>query len=144
MRTDMASMNPGKGMAQAAHAGNALNEQMRQLSGSVFSEEKYGFKFAPNGIPDSLRLYKKWTKETKQGFGTTIVLGADIQQIVETTDRFLEHPNFYPAGYVFDPGYPVRDGDVTHLIPLISCSYILCSKDNIWAQNELSSYSLHH
>ncbi len=101
MRTDMASMNPGKGMAQAAHAANAFVRDWGESSEYVLD----------------------WQKQTPQGFGTTITLAVtneDAMRDMIDIARALD----YPAGIIHDPSYPVRDGEITHLIPINTCGYI--------------------
>ena len=101
MRTDLDSMNPGKAMAQASHAGSA---------------------FARNAEPGynvDEKLYEEWRQSTPQGFGTVLVLGVtEVQmrtavQIAESfgVDRF-------PCDIIHDPTYPLQDGDTTHFIPI--------------------------
>ena len=101
MRTDMASMNPGKGMAQAAHAANSFVHDWGESSEYVTG----------------------WQKQTPQGFGTTITLA------VPNEDKMSEMIAIagalgYPVGTIHDPSYPVRDGEITHLIPTNTCGYI--------------------
>jgi hypothetical protein len=82
MRTDIQSMSPGRAMAQASHAANAFIE-------------KYGKR----------KEVKEWQKETKQGFGTVIVLGAIGLQI-DTIFQLLK--NSFPqiaADHIIDPDY---------------------------------------
>ena len=113
MRTDMASMNPGKACAQAAHAAN-----------------KFAKKMARGCNPELDLAYIEWCEsggcfpdeDFFQGFGTTITLSCDellLQQIVGVAKE-----NDLPTDIVFDPTYPLRDGDFTHYIPLITCGYI--------------------
>lgn len=60
MRNDLPSLNPGKLAAQAAHCANACVAQARK-------------KRDP--------LLKGWEAQSKQNFGTTIVLGASLDAI---------------------------------------------------------------
>ena len=114
MRNDLQSLNPGKGMAQAAHAGNAF----------VHDIEKRVPKTSP-----VMRAYQQWSKETHQGFGTTIVLGGSLWLINKLSNDLKKIKEDFLSGVVHDPTYPVRDGDVTHLIPLDTCFYIFCAKE---------------
>ena len=104
MRTDMASMNPGKGMAQAAHAANAF----------VFE------------TGERLTGYDQWAgfeHDTSQGFGTTIVLDAGDEESLKKVISLAQGQEF-AANTVTDITYPVRDGRVTHLINTITCGYV--------------------
>jgi len=100
MRTDLASMNPGKGMAQAAHASNA------------FIHDWQG-----DGDVDA------WQAQTSQGFGTTITLAVPTESAMVDMVAIADALG-YPAGLVHDPSYPVRDGEVTHLLPIDTCGYV--------------------
>lgn len=114
MRNDLASLNPGKACAQAAHAANDLEECYIRM-----------------GRYDRI---KKW-KENRT-FGTTIVLEAPWDEIKNTID----HIQNISAGYtnnIHDPTYPIRDGQVTHLIPLNTCAWVFGDR------NELSPYLEH-
>ena len=57
-----------------------------------------------------------------RGFGTTIVLQyfGDPSDFLETEIDLEE----YIFGDICDPTYPVKDGDVTHLIDICTCSWI--------------------
>ncbi len=94
MRNDLPSLNPGKLAAQAAHVANAA---------------------VKSGAKDAV---KAWERQTSQGFGTTIVLGAPLSFI-----QFYMH-----SSAVFDPTYPCEipfevgahlagsgQGDMVHL-----------------------------
>lgn len=116
MRSDMVSMNPGKGMAQAAHAANAfihnVDETMRKFETTVWSEQA--------------AFVRHWQRQTPQGFGTTITLEVPSENELRAhIDAAQEFGLF--SGIVHDPTYPVRDGKITHLIPVDTCGYIFVS-----------------
>lgn len=117
MRTDMASMNAGKAMAQAAHAANAFVEKAR---------------FQAVDISD-------WTRQTRQAFGTTLTLAVptedDMTKLVLVADSMG-----YLADVVHDPTYPIRDGEVTHLLPINTCAYVYSPDGSPWF---LSTLPLH-
>ena len=129
MRTDLESLNAGKAMAQAAHAGNALEYMALESS-----------EFDPGaGIYSA---YQAWKNQTSQGFGTTIVLGGSMSLISMDVKRLQGFG--YLADVVHDPSYPIRDGSVTHLIPLDTCAYVFApDKDDPMIRMSLSSYGLH-
>lgn len=80
MRTDLDSLTPGRAAAQASHATNI-------------------FMLRHGGKP----LVKKWQRQTNQGFGTCIVLGASkevIRTIIGIKDKFCK-------GWVIDPEYGI-------------------------------------
>lgn len=108
MRTDMASMNPGKAMAQAAHAANAFIRD-------VGTADRY----------DDNIVYaaSAWEDSTEQWFGTTLVLAAPNEKALFDAVAAAQAEGL-PAETVLDPTYPIRDGEVTHLLPVITCAYV--------------------
>ena len=126
MRTDLDSMNPGKAMAQASHASNAFVAKV----------------FAMNGTSHNDNLYHAWNDETPQGFGTVLVLGVTESQMrtaVEVADQCE-----FISDIIHDPTYPLRDGEVTHFIPLDTCAYVFGDKDDEILQSILGNFDLHY
>ena len=122
MRNDLASLNPGKACAQAAHAAN--DAQTILDLGHDHSR------------PELQELFYEWKNSANRTFGTTIVLEAPWDEIKNTID----HIQYISAGYtnnIHDPTYPIRDGQVTHLIPLNTCAWVFGDR------NELSPYLEH-
>ena len=109
MRTDLDSLNPGKAMAQANHAFGALKQYIRS-------------------DPTRQRDYIAWQGTTAQDFGTVIVLGGNAGDIQEALYRISRHKMSVVSGWVHDPTYPIRDGEVTHLIPLNTCAFVFGTK----------------
>lgn len=107
MRTDLASMNPGKAVAQGAHAANLAVRNMRQWA----------------RIGAEARTFLEEWEAQADGFGTTITLGVDGKTLKEVIDVACDDMDLC-AGVVHDPTYPLRDGAVTHLIPLDTCGYV--------------------
>jgi peptidyl-tRNA hydrolase len=102
-------MNAGKGMAQAAHAANAFEFNM-----DADKEEL---------TKDMRQAWADWGASTMQGFGTTIVVAAmDEQTMTEAVEQAVKLG--LPGEVIHDPTYPVRDGGVTHLLPVNTCAYI--------------------
>ena len=137
MRNDLASMNAGKGMAQASHASNAFINKYSKL-------------------PD----VKEWQKSTDQGFGTVLVLAADEYQINEALEK-AEQVNL-ARGVVIDPTYPykttvelaklipksvdtadrfARNGEVTLFRKEATCAYIFGTKEQ--TKEAVGKLSLH-
>lgn len=106
MRTELQSMNPGKACAQAAHAANQCVFEARELGGNA-----------------TAILLAKWEGQSGRGFGTTITLG--VNETVMRERISLAKMAGLHAGIVHDPSYPIRDGEVTHLLPLDTCAYVL-------------------
>ena len=87
MREDLQDMNPGKGMAQAAHA------QADMLAYAV--EQSVS-------DPNLLKAFTHWMGSDRE-FGTTLVLNAP-QNEFENITRIAPH-----SGYTVDPTYPWRN-----------------------------------
>lgn len=84
MRADLQSLTPGRACAQASHATNAFMKAW-----------------------GSREDVKEWQKQTKQGFGTAIVLGVTIKQLQDLLkDRTFKR--IIPGGEVVDPDYCIR------------------------------------
>ena len=126
MRTDLASMNPGKAMAQASHAGSTFVHN------------------AEPGYNVDEELFNAWQRETPQGFGTVLVLGVTEVQMrtaVAVAESF--GVDKFPCEIIHDPTYPLQDGDTTHFIPVDTCGYIFGDKENITLQAILQNFELH-
>lgn len=86
MREDLWDMNPGKGMAQAAHAQADFDAYIyRALADD----------------PECVEAFKNWCKD--RNFGVTLVLSAPK---TEWMDISLSAQHY---GYVVDPSYPWRN-----------------------------------
>jgi peptidyl-tRNA hydrolase len=108
MRTDLPSMNPGKAMAQASHASNAFIHKYGNMEGFV----------------------KDWQKQTPQGFGTVIVLGATQAQLIEIESVELVYDPTYPYS-VSAEIFPLINPETITAIPINKPdgSYILCRSE---------------
>lgn len=115
MRLDLASMNPGKACAQAAHAANQFIHDINM-------------KREQHGDFDMSDAVYAWENQTDQGFGTTIVLAVNQRQMGDVID-WAENFGIL-SGITHDPTYPIRDGEVTHLIPLDTCAYVFVPNRN--------------
>lgn len=105
MRNDIPSMNPGKLAAQAAHVANAFEFEFNKSSQA---KKHLG------------KLYKEWKNQTKQGFGTTICLGANEDQFLFQGRNLRNDYNYLNgsfSGEVYDPTYPCE-------IPLEVAKYL--------------------
>lgn len=121
MRTDLASLNPGKAMAQANHAYGALKAAIRS---KLFRQN----------------AYVTWMDQTPQEFGTTIVLAGTGEEIASAL-RLCRTNRDIIAGWVHDPTYPITDGEVTHTIPLNTCAFVFGSKQD--CRTMIASLRLH-
>lgn len=129
MRNDLASMNPGKAIAQGSHATSFFQwtaEQNRYNSGTKFTSE----------------AYDQWLNGTYQRCGTVITLAVNELQLRTAVAIMLKME--YIAGVFRDDTYPLKDGDITHLIPLDTCGFIFVpdAKDSV-ARAVLKNFPLH-
>lgn len=92
MRNDLPSLNPGKLAAQAAHCANACVALMENKNPA---------------------LLLAWQGQSKQSFGTTIVLGAGLRFIAKLPNR------------VWDDTYPCGDGS---LRPVLVGAFLLTDR----------------
>jgi len=127
MRSDLDSLNPGKAMAQASHASNAMVHKASQ------SKNKHVQK-----------MLKKWQTETTQGFGTCLVLDChDEVNMIEILGEFAERKCDIVGEIVNDPSYPIRDSEITHYISLNTCAYIFGDKNDEEISMVLEKFSLY-
>ncbi len=127
MRTDLASMNAGKGMAQASHASNAF---VRHVEDSRIKK-----------TAETIGWFNNWSNSTLQGFGTVLVLGVNEIQMRTAVDvaKSLD----FVAGVVHDPTYPLVDGDFVHFLPLDTCAYIFGDKNDPMLGATVGCFPLH-
>lgn len=107
VRTDMESMNPGKGHAQSHHAGTQMALKDRQ-TWSVKHQD----------------WLKEWASD--RGFGTVLTMGCNNRQM--NAALAIAARLGFPRAIVNDPSYPLLDGLVTHEFPLDTCAYIFGPK----------------
>lgn len=123
MRSDMDSLNAGKGMAQAAHAANDMVKRIRGIN------EKSSRK----GGCSTIKSYLDIWEEQAGGFGTTIVLDIYNEDILKLKVNAIQdnENKRNMAGIVHDPTYPVRDGEVTHLVPVNTCGWVFGDREEL-------------
>jgi peptidyl-tRNA hydrolase len=120
MRTDLASMNPGKAVAQGAHAANQFQTRAQSKTPATITR----------------LLYEDWAGSA-DGFGTTITLGVNEKQMRSAVD-YANRCGFM-SGVVHDPTYPLVDGECLHLLPLDTCGWVFGEKTDLqWLFTDLS------
>ena len=129
MRTDMASMNPGKGMAQSHHASSAFSKKVY---------DGFADKTHTQEMEDLLKL---WQSETDQGFGTVLTLPVNEREM-RTAVQFAKLMGFM-AEIIHDPSYPLVDGDTVHRIPVDTCAYIFGDKNDPNLEAVVGHFPLH-
>lgn len=134
-RTDMDSMNPGKLAAQCSHASNYFIHGVDEYMDKTYSDSEDRIDFMV-GIDI-------WKNSTPQGFGTVLVLGVNYNQM--TTACNVADKIGYYSGVVLDPTYPIRDGEVTHFLPVETCGFIFCAdkKTDTVLPNIIGNFPLH-
>lgn len=131
MRSDLDSMNSGKGMAQASHASNAFVKEMNE---SLLISENL-----PNSVMQ--RLFNEWQLQTPQGFGTVLVLA--VNEIEMLTAVEVARKLSIVAEVIHDPTYPLQDGDFCHFLPLNTCAYIFGDKNDLLLGAIVGNFPLH-
>lgn len=94
MREDLWDMNPGKGMAQAAHAQARFDKYVSEYANDLYAKEV-------DLDPEFINMVEDWRGD--RGFGVTTVLTATKG---EWMDIWMG-VKYY--GYVEDPTYPYRN-----------------------------------
>ena len=125
MRRDIQDMNPGKAMAQAAHAQADFDAWTRMIRSQP---DQYGALIAE---------FDAWRED--RSFGVTLVL----HETLETIEKILENTNF--SGKTVDPTYPWRNyyGDV-FLSEEVTCAWVfLCSESDPNEDAYMQQFSLH-
>lgn len=115
VRSDMASMNPGKAIAQGSHATSRFHRRMEA-----------------DTVGTDMAAYVEWCSESSsRDFGTVLTLAVssceDLVNIIDYAKQFG-----LVAGLVHDDTYPLRDGNMTHYIPVDTAGYIFGEKDDCW------------
>lgn len=133
MRNDMESMNPGKAVAQGAHAANAFVFNVMQRWNASWNNTSMTLS------PTQKDLFIGWQGSSLQGFGVTICLEVNGDQL-EGAVSIAQRSGFI-AGIAHDPSYPIRDGKVVHLLPLNTCGWVFGPKHDLVPI--LSQFDLH-
>lgn len=133
-RNDLESLNPGKLAAQCAHAATACQH------------------FIMNG-PDNKRfnklreLWQDWAGD--RGFGVKITLEVPAWFLEKIHREHGNHkfnwednrPVIY--GAIEDESYPVSDGSVTHLVPLVTTGFAFGDKNKFDISSLTGSFKLY-
>lgn len=131
MRNDLVDLNPGKAMAQAAHAANQFISSLKPPAPSW------------TGANSLEGWLETWTNQAK-GFGTTIVLTASKSQIEHIIP--LGASEGYACDFVFDPTYPIKsaEGEI-FTVNAMTCAYVFVAPytDDYETEIQLRKLSLH-
>jgi len=138
LRNDLSSMNPGKAIAQGSHAANAFVQHFHGFAQEHNSKSKHS-----RLETATMNGFNEWENSTHQGFGTVLVLEANMSSIYSVVNSFRGLQ--YITGVIHDPTYPIVDGEVVHHIPLDTCAYVFVPNketDQI-ASSSLKQFPLH-
>lgn len=133
VRSDMDSMTAGRACAQVSHA------TMEFIADMAFAVEQA----SPKEQEDLQERYLAWCAEG-YNFGNTIILEGNkaiIQEVSDLADGWEDvqdaNPNdfqYAPDGIfvagVYDPQYPLQDGDSRHFAEVLTTAYIFGSPDH--------------
>jgi hypothetical protein len=125
MRKDIQDMNPGKAMAQSAHAQADFNAWVRVI---LQQPKQYGALISE---------LQQWMEN--RSFGVTLVL----HETLETIEKIVENTNF--SGLTVDPTYPWRNyyGDV-FTSKEVTCGWVfICGESNLDEDQYLKQFNLH-
>lgn len=111
IRDDMDSMSRGKAAAQASHAANDFELALANMT---------------NPYPWVEKAVSKWRED--RTFGRALVMGANLIQMsnmISADEYARDHivPQ-YLFGHIIDPTYPVKDGYITHLVPVMTAAWV--------------------
>lgn len=138
MRNDLSSMNAGKAIAQGSHASNAFVQHFHGFAQEYNSKSKHS-----RVETETMQGYNEWENSTTQGFGTVLVLEANMPSIYSVVNSFKALQ--YITGVIHDPTYPIVDGEVVHHIPLDTCAYVFVpiKETDRFAASMLKQFPLH-
>jgi len=142
MRNDLASMNPGKAMAQAAHASNDFVSVYTAIMTQPL--ESYPEEKRASTAIEQLKMeiaLGQWTNQATT-FGTVLTLAVNEKEMRQTIDIASTISRIF-SGIVHDPTYPLVDGETVHYIPLDTCAYVFGDKNDPIMELLLSHFPLH-
>lgn len=125
MRKDLQDMNPGKAMAQSAHAQADFTAWMRTI------------KKQKKKRPKLLAEFDVW--QENRSFGTTLVL----HETLETINQIIENTCF--SGKTVDPTYPWRNyyGDV-FTSSEVTCAWVFVGNQSYLDEEQyMKQFELH-
>lgn len=140
IRSDLASMTPGKAAAQVAHAASQAARSLFKDSAYIAWEEEPSLEVIQKGAPS-------YPVSSYKSFGTTIVLdggnGDDLESLYFTQLQ-IPFPNGR-SGLVVDPSYPLRDGQKMFFLQIPTCAWAFCEADmDTRTQSLISKYPLYN
>lgn len=133
MRNDVASLTVGRQMAQASHAASAIASRMERLGRQISESRNIAYECWLDWVRSTKQTSIVSPNNYSQGFGTTIVLSVSEKEMRHTITVALmarSQEKSFTAGIITDPTYAVKDGDITHIVSLDTCGYILGDRDS--------------
>lgn len=127
VRTDMDSMNAGRTAAQCAHAANLFVKEIESLRESL------------DDYDPLIKNFLEWESQTDQGYGTTIVLDGLSEEFINL--KMGQTEGVFFSRWVIDPEYPIKDGNVIHLIPNVkTCAFFFALDEDKGELKDLQLY----
>lgn len=133
MRKDIPDMNPGKGMAQANHAGNDMTETLSNMD--------------PEYNLDVVDAFENWKGD--RTFGTCITLEMTEAEFLTTRDQAQVQVDMgqisgWVDGKVHDPTYPIRNHyGFVYTVPMDTCWWVFVYNETAPIRSFLKQFPLH-
>lgn len=126
MRSDIQDMNPGKAMAQAAHAQADFDACIEDMCGPDYTQD------------DPLWRAVNYWRGLDRNFGRTIVLEATEERIRSVTDTCAH------GGYTVDPTYPWHNYyNEVFVSEELTCGWVFIGDDNVEDKALIADLKLH-
>lgn len=135
LRSDMASLNTiGRAAAQSSHITDAFSHDLGQL------RRIYDVSTNPSALTEALLAdAAEWRHQTKQGFGTVMVLDGGTDEDISLLHKNIASDSRYFSNIVIDPEYLIMDGTACHHVPnVVVGMYVFPRTDDVSALAHLN------
>jgi peptidyl-tRNA hydrolase len=137
-RIDLLSMNPGKAVAQGCHSANQFmfnanrsrNEHYKNINDQNRKSLGADVPTICKKQQEFVDLVDEWENSTSDGFGVTICLGVNYDQLKSAV--LVARAMGFEAAITHDPSYPLMDGSFLHLLPLDTGGYVFGDKEALF------------
>lgn len=121
IRSDLASMTPGKAAAQVAHAASQAASMLRGVG---------EYREWENSPTAEMNPKSNYGIDAFRGYGTTIVLDGMTQGHLEKL-YYTDLSKGLNANYglIVDPSYPISDGGFTWTVEALTCVWVFGDPD---------------
>lgn len=142
IRSDLASMTPGKACAQVAHAAS----QAAGFYNRNNQEDQWVYKRWEDSAATEARPGSKFAADAFEKFGTTIVLDG-VDDITLEELYYITLPTEQCAddfGIVVDPTYPLKDGKKLLFVEMLTCVWMFADADHPAVDKLSKKFSLYN